>query len=106
MSEGTLAKPKQGVTKHQEVSGNTGQVGGTGEALKGGVYRHPQSGEEIIALSDPIVGDAQARGFVRAGVGYPFCPNPQAGIWAAPVLPHWRPASQCRQKQPRSNLQQ
>lgn len=67
MNEGTLAKPQSGVAKMREVSGNTGQVGGSNQALKGGVYRHPQSGQEIIALDDPITGDAQARGYVRAG---------------------------------------
>lgn len=67
MNEGTLAKPQSGVAKMQEVSGNTGQVGGSNQTLRGGVYRHPASGEEIIALDDPITGDAQARGYVRAG---------------------------------------
>jgi|GEM_PF-5863704 len=67
MAEGTLARPKQGVAKMPEVSGNTGQVGGTSQELSGGVYRHPATGEEIIALTDPITGDAQARGYVRAG---------------------------------------
>lgn len=67
MSEGTLVKPKEGVSKMKEVSGVTGQVGGGKEALKGGVYRHPENGQEIIALDDPITGDAQARGYVRAG---------------------------------------
>ncbi len=67
MAEGTLARPQQGVGKMKEVSGTTGQVGGGNEVLLGGVYRHPQTGEEIIALDDPITGDAQARGYVRAG---------------------------------------
>jgi hypothetical protein len=70
MAEGTLAKPKQGVAKMSEVSGNTGQVAGSNEKLKGGVYKHPQTGEEIIALDDPITGDAQARGYVRVGFEY------------------------------------
>lgn len=67
MAEGTLARPKQGVAKMPEVSGNTGQVGGSNTELQGGVYRHPATKEEIIALTDPVTGDAQARGFVRAG---------------------------------------
>lgn len=67
MAEGTLAQPKQGVAKMPEVSGNTGQVGGSSTELQGGVYQHPETKEEIIALTDPITGDAQARGYVRAG---------------------------------------
>lgn len=67
MSEGTLARPQAGVAKMREVSASTGQVGGQREALRGGVYRHPATGQEIIALDDPITGDAQARGYVRAG---------------------------------------
>lgn len=67
MAEGTLARPQQGVAKMAEVSGNTGQVAGTQAPLKGGVYRHPETKEEIITLDDPITGDAQARGYVRVG---------------------------------------
>jgi glucan-binding YG repeat protein len=67
MNEGTLARPQQGVVKMAEVSGNTGQVAGGAKKLSGGVYRHPQTGQEIIALDDPITGDAQARGYVRVG---------------------------------------
>lgn len=70
MSEGTLARPRPGVAKMPEVSGSTGQVAGNAEKLTGGVYKHPQTGQEIIALDDPITGDAQARGYVRVGFVY------------------------------------
>ena len=66
MSE-VIVKPQQGVAKMPEVSSQTGQVGGGSGKASGGVYKHPVTGAEIIALDDPITGDAQARGFIRAG---------------------------------------
>jgi hypothetical protein len=68
MNEGTLARPQEGVAKMKEVSGETGQVGGSRLPQPAGVYRHPANPDAtVIALDDPITGDAQARGFVRAG---------------------------------------
>jgi len=35
-----------------------------------GLYRHPESGAELIAEFDPITGSAQADGYVRVGYVY------------------------------------
>lgn len=67
MNEGTRVMPQKGIAKMQEVSGETGQVGGGASWHAAGVYRHPATGAEIIALDDRYSGDAQARGYVRAG---------------------------------------
>lgn len=32
-----------------------------------GLYRHPDSGQELITLSDPLYGDAQSEGAIRVG---------------------------------------
>lgn len=34
---------------------------------KAGLYRHPETGNEVITLSDPIFGEAQSEGIVRLG---------------------------------------
>lgn len=54
-----LPKPKDGVSQDMEQTNSN-----TGEA---GVYRHPESGAESIATSDPLFGNAMAEGLIRVG---------------------------------------
>lgn len=38
-----------------------------GPSPQAGLYRHPESGAEIITTYDPLFGDAQSDGVIRAG---------------------------------------
>lgn len=44
-----------------------------------GLYRHPESGAELVAEWDPITGSAQADGYVRVGFVY-VGPKPEAKV--------------------------
>lgn len=61
------AKPKGGQAIMGELSGNTGQVGGSKVARKAGLYRHPLTGAELITQHDPLYGDGQSRAAERVG---------------------------------------
>ncbi len=46
-----------------------GETAETSDNVTGGagLYRHPETGNEVITLSDPLFGDAQSEGIVRLG---------------------------------------
>lgn len=46
--------------------GQTAETSDNGSP-KAGVYKHPETGEEIITTSHPLFGDAQSEGIVRLG---------------------------------------
>lgn len=52
-----LKKNKPGETA--ETSDNPGPTAG--------LYRHPETGKEVITLSDPLFGESQSEGIVRLG---------------------------------------
>ncbi len=49
---------------HKETNGNGRPV------LKGGVYKHPESGQELIAVQTAKFGNPQADAYVRMGYQY------------------------------------
>src|SRR4051794_5912502 len=51
--------PSKGVSRASEYSDSL--------PTPGGLYRHPQSGAEVVTLSDPLYGDTQSEAFVRLG---------------------------------------
>ena len=46
-----------------------GETAETSDNVTGGagLYRHPETGKEVITLYDPLFGDAQSEGIVRLG---------------------------------------
>lgn len=46
--------------------GETAETSDNSDA-KAGLYRHPETGNEVITLSDPLFGEAQSEGIVRLG---------------------------------------
>jgi|ERR1044072_2284272 hypothetical protein len=57
-----MATPKKGVSMMQEEN--------NGVELEAGLYRHPQTGEELVTKSDPLWGNAQSEAVVRVGFEY------------------------------------
>lgn len=54
--------PREGASTDTEYSkGKHANIPGSG------VYRHPETGREVIVQDDPLYGNAQAQGFVRVG---------------------------------------
>lgn len=47
--------------------GGSAQETSDKESPKAGLYRHPETGQEVITQYDPLFGDAQSEGFVRVG---------------------------------------
>lgn len=62
MSE-AYKQPKEGAAIDTEYSGRSKHANVPGS----GVYRHPESGQELIAQSDPLWGNTQAQGAARLG---------------------------------------
>src|SRR5438128_843657 len=52
-------RPQKGVSIDREDSDNA--------PAPAGLWRHPQTGQEVATLSHPLYGDAQSEGFRRAG---------------------------------------
>lgn len=78
MDNTTNALPKSGVGQMQEVSGNTGELGGRPGLHEAGLYRH-ENGAEMITQNDPLLGDAQGRAAERMGFKY-VGPAPEGSI--------------------------
>ena len=59
-----MSKPYNTKNLEKNVNAVSQEEGGLGEA---GLYRHPESGQEMITLSDPLFGEAQSNAAVRLG---------------------------------------
>lgn len=58
--------------------GSTQEVSDT-PVTPAGVYKHPETGQEVITLYDPLFGDVQSEGFVRLGFEYKG-PAPEGAV--------------------------
>lgn len=59
-----MSKPYNTKSLGDRLNETVPEEGGQGKA---GLYRHPESGQEQITLSDPLFGEAQSNAFVQLG---------------------------------------